>query len=120
MAGACAPTAGTLTPAWLSDRHEPDQRLGYRRGGFSLDAARAPRLCHAQAVAVGHPPGIDPAAPARLQLPLQPPPFAPPRLLFYRLLQEVVATEPIALKQIVGEERGRRGTNRENQLRSRA
>jgi hypothetical protein len=36
------------------------------------------------------------------------------RLLFYRLLEEVVATEPIPLKQIVGGGRGKRGTNREN------
>lgn len=34
-------------------------------------------------------------------------------LLFYRLIQEVVATEPIPLKRIVGGERGRRGTGRE-------
>lgn len=36
-----------------------------------------------------------------------------PGLLFYRLLQEAVATEPIPLKTIVGGEHGRRGTSRE-------
>jgi hypothetical protein len=34
-------------------------------------------------------------------------------LLFYRLLQEVVATEPIPLKQLIGGHRGRAGTPRE-------
>jgi hypothetical protein len=34
-------------------------------------------------------------------------------LLFYRLLQEVVATEPIPLKQLVGGQHGRAGTSRE-------
>ena len=37
-------------------------------------------------------------------------------LLFYRLLEEVVRTEPIPLKEIVGGERGRRGTNREHHI----
>jgi transposase-like protein len=36
-----------------------------------------------------------------------------PGLLFYRLLQEAAATEPIPLKAIVGGRQGRRGTNRE-------
>jgi transposase-like protein len=34
-------------------------------------------------------------------------------LLFYRLLQEAVVTEPIPLRVIVGGQRGRRGTNRD-------
>jgi hypothetical protein len=34
-------------------------------------------------------------------------------LLFYRLVQEAAATEPIPLKRIVGGEHGRRGTSRE-------
>lgn len=33
-------------------------------------------------------------------------------VLFYRLVQEAVRTEPIPLKAIVGGEIGRRGTNR--------
>lgn len=37
-------------------------------------------------------------------------------LLFYRLLQEVVATEPIPLKQLVGGARGRQRTNREHHI----
>jgi transposase-like protein len=36
-----------------------------------------------------------------------------PGLLFYRLVQEAAATEPIPLKVIVGGGQGRRGTNRE-------
>lgn len=36
-----------------------------------------------------------------------------PGLLFYRLLQEAVETEPIPLKEILGGQTGRRGTNRE-------
>ncbi len=36
-----------------------------------------------------------------------------PGLLFYRLLQEAAATEPLPLKTIVGGARGRRGTERE-------
>ena len=36
-----------------------------------------------------------------------------PGLLFYRLLQEAVETEPIPLKTILGGQTGRRGTNRE-------
>ncbi|HTR74555.1 MAG TPA: IS1595 family transposase [Solirubrobacterales bacterium] len=36
-----------------------------------------------------------------------------PGLLFYRLLQEAVRTEPIPLKAILGGHTGRRGTNRE-------
>jgi hypothetical protein len=35
-------------------------------------------------------------------------------LLFYRLLEEVVTTEPIPLKRIVGGRHGRNGTNREH------
>ncbi len=37
-------------------------------------------------------------------------------LLFYRLLQEAVATEPIPLKAIVGGSQGRLGTNREHHI----
>lgn len=37
-------------------------------------------------------------------------------LLFYRLLQEVVATEPIPLKRLVGGGHGRTGTNREHHI----
>jgi transposase-like protein len=37
-------------------------------------------------------------------------------LLFYRLLEEAVATEPIPLSSIVGGEVGRNGTNREPQI----
>ena len=36
-----------------------------------------------------------------------------PGLLFYRLVQEAAATEPIPLKTIIGGETGRRATNRE-------
>lgn len=35
-------------------------------------------------------------------------------LLFYRLLEEVVATEPLPLKRLIGGEHGRRGTIRES------
>lgn len=37
-------------------------------------------------------------------------------LLFYRLLEEAVITEPIPLRAIVGGEAGRRGTNRERHI----
>ena len=37
-------------------------------------------------------------------------------LLFYRLLSEVIATEPIPLKRIVGGHHGRQGTNREDHI----
>jgi hypothetical protein len=37
-------------------------------------------------------------------------------LLFYRMLEEAVATEPIPLKEIVGGHRGRNGTNREHHI----
>ena len=37
-------------------------------------------------------------------------------MLFYRLLEEAVATEPIPLRSIVGGEVGRNGTNRETQI----
>ena len=39
-----------------------------------------------------------------------------PGLLFYRLVQEAVATEPIPLKAIVRGEHGRHGTGRENHI----
>jgi transposase-like protein len=42
--------------------------------------------------------------------------FRHPGLLFYRLLQEAVATEPIPLKVIVGGQQGRNGTNREHHI----
>jgi hypothetical protein len=42
------------------------------------------------------------------------------RLLFYRLLEEVVATELIPLNRIVGGQIGRKGTNRELRARSQA